>query len=216
MKLKPTHIELPTFVVKGQTSMPPVVFEIIGSIQTTLRDEVFHLRIQLNQLRKTAQKDQKNLWRWFTVKQDITDIGKSLHRLRASNLTPTISFAQTLRHDATQWPARLWQTPTPPATSRPSQTTRDGTPQAYTASTRTAQNWISHDNTTVLSRTASEHTVKLQEYDRLSKGHGSAQKQNMKVLDDFVCILFWRRITSCPWPSGGQLDHHEEQPSPPK
>ena len=85
--------------------MPPANFEIIAPVMMTLRDEVSHLRIELSELRKATEKDQKSFEAVSTVKQDVADIKKLLHSQRTTNFTPTPSFAQTLRHNTTQRPA---------------------------------------------------------------------------------------------------------------
>ena len=101
---KPSNIELPTFVAQGHTSMPPANFEIIAPLKMTLKSEVSHLRFELIELRKAAEKHQKPFEAVSTVKQDVVDIKKSLHSLRITNFTPTPSSAQTVRHNITQRP----------------------------------------------------------------------------------------------------------------
>ena len=86
MDRKTTIIELPTFVAQGHTSFPPSNFEIIAPVIMTLRDEVSHLRIELSELRKATEKDQKSFETVSTVKQDVADIKKTLHSLRTRNM----------------------------------------------------------------------------------------------------------------------------------
>ena len=146
--------------------MPPSNFEIITPLMMTLGDEVSHLRMELNEVRKATEKDQKSFEALSTVKQDVADFRKSLYSLRTTNFTPTSSFAQTLRQNTTQRPAPPQQTPTLPAISRPSHSIRDRPSQAQIAS--------SHDNTSALSGIAAGHTLNSQHEGSPNTAPGSA------------------------------------------
>ena len=144
----------------------------------TLRDEVSHLKIEFSELRKSTEKYQKSFKAVSTVKQDVAYIKNSLHCIRTSNFTPIPSFAQTIGHNKTQRTAPPQQTPSPPANSRPPHTIRDRPSQAWNSS--------SHDNTSVLSRTASKHTLNSQHDGSPNTALGSALKRNMNALDAFA------------------------------
>ena len=69
------EIKLPSFVAFGYGSMPPSAgFESFASVMCSLRDEVTALRVQVDEVKNSNEKDQKALENVGSIIQDVSEL----------------------------------------------------------------------------------------------------------------------------------------------
>ena len=69
------EISLPNFVASGYLSMPPSIgFESLAPVLCSYRDETTALRLQLEEIKKSAEKDLKALDNVGCIFQDVAEI----------------------------------------------------------------------------------------------------------------------------------------------
>ena len=105
-KMENKRFLLPNFLARGHLSLPPASgFAPIAMILGSLRDEISALRLEVSELRKSNMRDAKSHEDVQCVKNDVSDLKKSMSELLQKPNTSKPNSSSNLNSSRKEFPA---------------------------------------------------------------------------------------------------------------